>query len=82
MRRFIAMPAFDHDFKTVCQRAEQAARRIVRQQALMAMLIEKGQPVAELENSLHDMHETYNVLRVQRAEMARRLRGRARRRSP
>jgi len=75
------MSMLDHEFKAVCQRTEQAERRIARQQALVAMLMEKGQPVDAVSGSLGAMHATLSELRMQRSEMARQLRYRARKRA-
>ena len=72
------MSHLDLDFKTLCQRTEQAERSISRQQELMSVLIEKGQPVDSVSHSLPAMQAMLKQLRTQRSEMARQLRYRAR----
>ena len=74
------MTHLDHDFKSVCQRTQQAERRIARQQELVAILMERGEPVGSVSDSLVAMHANLATLRTQRSEMARQLRYRARRR--
>jgi hypothetical protein len=76
------MTELDFEFQTVCHRTIQAEKRLARQQALVAMLTEKGEPVETVTATLGETHVTLGALRAQRAEIAKKLRLKARRSYP
>jgi hypothetical protein len=72
------MTELDFEFQTVCHRAIQAEKRLARQQALVAMLAEKGECVEAVAATLGETHTALGALRAQRAEIAKKLRLKAR----
>lgn len=81
-KRCTDMTELDFEFQTVCHRTTQAEKRLARQQALVAMLTEKGQLTAEVEASVSACSSALLSLRTQRSDMARKLRTRARKSLP
>jgi hypothetical protein len=75
------MSLLDHEFKTLCQRTDQAERRIARHQELVATKRQRGEAVEAETGFLVVLQTTLQQLRAQRSEMARQLRYRARRRT-
>src|SRR5690349_7527566 len=76
------MTELDFEFQTVCHRTIQAEKRLARQQALIAVLAQKGEPVETVTATIGETHMALGALRARRAEMAKKLRVKARKSLP